>query len=209
MRLIFIILFFISPLLYSTDYNRISEVELIEIYASFNDSVVVINWSTASEDNNKYFIIERASNYPIKEFKSIDTLEALGFSKETNNYSTIDSTIEFGNIYSYRLSTVSFDGTIRKYNYFIALVEVPNVETTVIESDNKQLISYELQEDRIVITTSIPIHNQITLFSLDGRTIHPNIKILNDENYSLDISDLPNGKYILSHNENLICKFVK
>jgi|GEM_PF-1586117 len=209
MRLIFIILFFISPLLYSTDYNRISEVELIEIYASFNDSVVVINWSTASEDNNKYFIIERASNYPIKEFKSIDTLEAIGFSKETKNYSTIDSTIEFGNIYSYRLSTVAFDGTIQKYNYFIALVEVPNVETTVLESDNKQLISYELQEDRIVITTSIPIHNQITLFSLDGRTINPNIKILNDENYSIEISDLPNGKYILSHNENLICKFVK
>ena len=207
MRLAILILFILSPFLYSTDFKSISEVELELFELSRVDSTLVIQWETATEFNNKYFLLERSLDHQKLEFEIIDTLDGAITSITNKKYKSIDSTLDFNFTYYYRLSTVALDGTVQVFNNLI--VYTPNVKSSVREFENKQIFSYELQEDSIVITTSIPIHNQITLFSLDGRTIHPNIKILNDENYSIDISDLPNGKYILSHNQNLVCKFIK
>jgi hypothetical protein len=207
MRLIFIILIFISPLLYSSDYNRINEVELELFELSLVDSSIVIKWETAFEESNKYFLLERSSNHPKLEFRIIDTLDGAINSKSTKKYTSIDSTVDFGNTYHYRLSTETLDGTVQIHNNIINYV--PSVQTSVTESDYNNLINYEFQEGRIVITTPIPIQSQLTLFSLDGKTIDPKVDILNDNYYSVDISGLPRGKYILLYDENLICKFVK
>lgn len=193
--------------MYSTDFKSISEVELELFELSRVDSTLVIQWETATEFNNKYFLLERSLDHQKLEFEIIDTLDGAKTSITNKKYTSIDSTLDFNYSYYYRLSTVTLDGTVQVFNNLI--VYTPSVQSSVIESDNKQIFSYELQENRIVITTPIPIQSQLTLISLDGRTIHPNIKILNDENYSIDISDLPNGKYILSHNQNLVCKFIK
>lgn len=196
----------LSPFLYSTDFKSINEVELELFELSRVDSTLVIKWETATEFNNKYFLLERSLDHQKLEFEIIDTLDGAKASITNKKYTSIDSTLDFKYTYYYRLSTVALDGTVQVFNNLI--VYTPSVQSSVIESDNKLIMSYELQEDRIVLTSPLPIHNQITLISLDGRTIHPNIKILNDENYSIDISDLPNGKYILLHNQNLVCKFV-
>lgn len=207
MRLIFIVMFFISPLLYSTDNNSISEVELNLFELSQVDSTLVIRWETAHEHYNKYFLLERSSDYHKLEFEIIDTLDGAINSKMTQKYSSIDSTIEFGITYHYRLSTEALDGTIQIYNNIINYV--PGVQTSVIESDYKLLINYELYENSIILKPSIPIHNELTLFSLDGRSINPKVDILNDNYYSIDIRDLPNGKYLLLYKRSLICKFIK
>lgn len=207
MRLTILIMFMLSPFLYSTDFKSINEVELELFELSRVDSTLVIKWETATEFNNKYFLLERSLDHQKLEFEIIDTLDGAKTSITNKKYTSIDSTLDFKYTYYYRLSTVALDGTVQVFNNLI--VYTPSVQSSVIESDNKLIMSYELQEDRIVLTSPLPIHNQITLISLDGRTIHPNIKILNDENYSIDISDLPNGKYILLHNQNLVCKFVK
>lgn len=206
MRLTILIMFMLSPFLYSTDFKSINEVELELFELSRVDSTLVIKWETATEFNNKYFLLERSLDHQKLEFEIIDTLDGAKASITNKKYTSIDSTLDFKYTYYYRLSTVALDGTVQVFNNLI--VYTPSVQSSVIESDNKLIMSYELQEDRIVLTSPLPIHNQITLISLDGRTIHPNIKILNDENYSIDISDLPNGKYILLHNQNLVCKFV-
>lgn len=206
MRLTILIMFMLSPFLYSTDFKSINEVELELFELSRVDSTLVIKWETATEFNNKYFLLERSLDHQKLEFEIIDTLDGAKTSITNKKYTSIDSTLDFKYTYYYRLSTVALDGTVQVFNNLI--VYTPSVQSSVIESDNKLIMSYELQEDRIVLTSPLPIHNQITLISLDGRTIHPNIKILNDENYSIDISDLPNGKYILLHNQNLVCKFV-
>lgn len=200
-------MFMLSPFLYSTDFKSINEVELELFELSRVDSTLVIKWETATEFNNKYFLLERSLDHQKLEFEIIDTLDGAKTSITNKKYTSIDSTLDFKYTYYYRLSTVALDGTVQVFNNLI--VYTPSVQSSVIESDNKLIMSYELQEDRIVLTSPLPIHNQITLISLDGRTIHPNIKILNDENYSIDISDLPNGKYIILHNQNLVCKFVK
>lgn len=207
MRLTILIMFMLSPFLYSTDFKSINEVELELFELSRVDSTLVIKWETATEFNNKYFLLERSLDHQKLEFEIIDTLDGAKTSITNKKYTSIDSTLDFKYTYYYRLSTVALDGTVQVFNNLI--VYTPSVQSSVIESDNKLIMSYELQEDRIVLTSPLPIHNQITLISLDGRTIHPNIKILNDENYSIDISDLPNGKYIILHNQNLVCKFVK
>jgi hypothetical protein len=207
MRLTILIMFMLSPFLYSTDFKSINEVELELFELSRVDSTLVIKWETATEFNNKYFLLERSLDHQKLEFEIIDTLDGAKTSITNKKYTSIDSTLDFNYTYYYRLSTVALDGTVQVFNNLI--VYTPSVQSSVIESDNNLIMSYELQEDSIVLTSPLPIHNQITLISLDGRTIHPNIKILNDENYSIDISDLPNGKYILLHNQNLICKFVK
>ncbi len=207
MRLIFLILIFISPLLYSTDYNRISEVELELFELSLVDSTLVIRWETATEINHKYFLLERSLNHPKLEFKIIDTLDGAINSNSTKKYTSIDSTIDIGMTYYYRLSTEALDGTIQIHNNIINYV--PSVQSSIIESDFKHLINYELLDNRIVITTPIPLQSQLTLFSLDGKTLNPKVDFLNESYYSIDISDLPKGKYILLYNQNLICKFIK
>ena len=198
---------FISSLLYSTEYNSITDAELELFELSQVDSTLVIKWETASEINNKYFLLERSSDYPKLGFEIIDTLDGAINSNSTKKYSSIDSAIEFGVTYHYRLSTEALDGTI--HNFQNLIVYTPDAKTSVTESYYNNLISYELQENRIVITTPIPIQHQLTLFSIDGKTINPIVNILNDSSYSIDISDLPRGKYILLYNRSLICKFIK
>ncbi len=207
MRLILFIIIILSPLLHSKDNNSLSEVELVLFDLSQVDSTIVIKWETANEYNNKYFLLERSLNYPKLEFVIIDTLDGAINSKENQKYSTIDSSIDFGNTYFYRLSTEAFDGTKQIFNNII--VYTPNVETSVIKSDNDYIINYELFEDRIIIKSPIQKQNQITIFSLDGRSINPKFEILTDSYFSIDISDLPQGKYILLYNQSLICKFIK
>lgn len=207
MRFIIFIIIILSPLLHSKDNNNIIEVELELFELSRVDSTLVIKWETATEFNNKYFFLERSLDHQKLEFEVIDTLEGALTSITNKKYTSIDSTVDFNNTYHYRLSTESLDGTIQVFNNLI--VYTPEVETYVIESNNEHIIDYELFENRIIIKSPVQRLNQINIFSLEGKTVNPKVEILNDSYFSIDISELPSGKYLLLYYQNLICKFIK
>ena len=96
----------------STDAsNSPLPIELISFIAALRDNVVELKWSTASETNNDYFTIERATD--VEHFEPINTQEGHGTSKELNYYNVVDSSPLYGRSY-YRLKQTDFDG---KYTY--------------------------------------------------------------------------------------------
>jgi len=88
--------------------TNIVPVELTSFVATTGSNSVTLNWSTATETNNKGFEIERSFNG--SEFKVIGYKEGNGTTTQVNNYSFVDQNLSAGN-YSYRLRQIDYDGT--------------------------------------------------------------------------------------------------
>ncbi len=74
----------------STDAtNSPLPIELLSFSAQLKNNEVDLKWSTASETNNDYFTIERATD--VEHFETILTHDGQGTSKELNHYEIIDS----------------------------------------------------------------------------------------------------------------------
>jgi hypothetical protein len=84
-------------------------VECIAFSASIKNKTIVLNWKTASENNNAYFIIER-SNDGVK-FNEVSRINGSGNSTSALDYTYNDIKPINGTNY-YRLKQVDTDGTI-------------------------------------------------------------------------------------------------
>ena len=84
-------------------------IELINFNAIANEKKEVdVFWSTATEINNDYFIVERSKDGAT--FEKIATVDGAGNSTVTNHYRELDKNPFIGLNY-YRLKQVDFDGT--------------------------------------------------------------------------------------------------
>lgn len=72
----------------------------------------VLKWSTASENNSDYFLIQRSSDGV--EWRDVFTQKAAGFSNDNINYSFIDSYLNNGYVY-YKLLQYDIDGKFKEY----------------------------------------------------------------------------------------------
>lgn len=82
-------------------------VELLSFTAKKDNSDVVLKWSTATEINNDYFLIERSSD--MESFETIGTVEGAGNSNELLHYAFTDTDLKDPICY-YRLKQVDYDG---------------------------------------------------------------------------------------------------
>ena len=82
-------------------------IELISFKVKEVDKSAFITWSTATEINNDYFVIERSRD--AYKWDSIDLIEGAGNSSTVLDYSTIDRFPISGQAY-YRLKQVDFNG---------------------------------------------------------------------------------------------------
>ena len=82
-------------------------VSLLNFDARLNTNKVDLNWSTSSENNNKYFTLERSVN--AIDFTGLTTVNGAGNSSTTRQYSFVDLSPTSGVSY-YRLSQTDFDG---------------------------------------------------------------------------------------------------
>ncbi|GAB4382818.1 MAG: hypothetical protein Kow0075_14780 [Salibacteraceae bacterium] len=119
-------------------------VELIALSASFvNEDAVEVNWITASEINNDFFVLERS--YDLNEWEVVSYVAGAGNSLRTIAYSYTDYGVKQSRVY-YQLSQVDFDGTETQFQVIVANrestasdVEVLTVRPTMASS----LISVE------------------------------------------------------------------
>ena len=88
--------------------NGIVPVEFATFSATSVGADVQLNWSTASETNNKGFFVERKSTSG--EFASVGFIDGSGTTTLVKEYSFIDKGVGVGT-YTYRLKQVDFDGT--------------------------------------------------------------------------------------------------
>ena len=98
-------------------------VELIDIKAKTQEEGINIFWSTASEENNDYFTIERSAD--ARNFTPIGTVPGKGTTSEINNYSFLDIKPNHGVNY-YRLKQTDFDGQFTYSKIVNAELETEN-----------------------------------------------------------------------------------
>ena len=102
-------------------------IELINFESKSNESEIKISWTTASELNNDYFILERSVDG--HSWRDIALIDGAGNSTSYIDYSYFDQTPESGINY-YRLLQIDFDGQSSYSNVITAyskLVEVNSI----------------------------------------------------------------------------------
>lgn len=97
--------------------NTILPVSLINFEAKATGNTVVLNWATASETNNAYFIVERSNDQ--QHWSEVGRVNGKSNSQERTDYSLIDEEPYSGRSF-YRLSQVNIDG--KKHIARIAMV---------------------------------------------------------------------------------------
>jgi len=155
-------------------------VEYTSFTALLNGKAVDLLWSTASEVNSDYFMIERSQDG--KNFEAIGKVNAAGFSNSMKNYVFIDNNPKSGNNY-YRLLQVDRDG---KFEYsVIKVVNLKNAMMSVYPNPiTDRLITVNMDEN--VEGTLIA-----TLYDLSGKVV---------SNSMLQFSNGFNTSYTLDQN---------
>lgn len=97
-----------AALLYVNTSGTMIPVELTSFTASTMGNNVLLNWSTATEVNNKGFEVQRKLTG--ENFISVGFVEGKGTTTEVQDYMFSDSRLAVGN-YIYRLKQIDFDGT--------------------------------------------------------------------------------------------------
>lgn len=167
--------------LYRTDtITPVSQpVEFLDVKASLISGSVTVDWSTASEDDNEKFTIEKS--YNLDTFVSVGEVAGAGNSNEIRNYSFTDHHLKTGNIY-YRIKQTDFEGK-EQYSKIVS----------VYVSDLNQLYEVKLfpnptESDNIniqVLSNDFSNPVRIAMVDLSGRVI---------SEISLPGSDLGAGK---------------
>ncbi|MFK7773826.1 MAG: T9SS type A sorting domain-containing protein [Saprospiraceae bacterium] len=166
-------------------------VELTSFNGNQRGNDVLLNWQTASEQNNKKFMIEKTSN--LENFEAIGEVQGSGTTTEREDYSFEDNTPKNGINY-YRLKQIDFDGQF-EYSKVISInFKGKNGEAGEFYPNPSQsgLVSldYTSQNDEEIT---------ISVFDITGKLIVNHIQqvLSGDNNMNFDFSDLNTGIYIV------------
>ena len=166
-------------------------VELNSFTSLVNINSVQLNWSTANENNNRGFAIERKTENT--EFKEIGFVIGNGTSNSQHNYSFINNNIPTGK-YQYRLKQTDFNGN---YNYYNLNSEI------IIGTPSKYSLSQNYPNPfnpATKINFEIPKEGfvSIKIYDITGREVHNlinEIKVAGYYTVSFDGAKLSSGIY--------------
>lgn len=96
-------------------------VEISSFKGGKANSEDIIQWTTESETNNDYFIVESTIDPNADNWKVIANVNGAGTTTNQMNYSWEDFTYTKNEINYYRLTQVDFDGSKRVYNKLVAI----------------------------------------------------------------------------------------
>ncbi|MCF2491181.1 C25 family cysteine peptidase [Dyadobacter sp. CY347] len=164
-------------------------VKLISFDAKAEFDRVKLNWKTASEQNNGYFIVERS--YNAKNFEEIGRIEGKGTTETESNYDFADMKPLSGTSY-YRLKQVD---NATKVNG----VEIPGVSTlstivsVVRESDNFLTISPNPAADFAEIVLDAPVKvKSYNMIDITGK-----VRKSGQSGTRISLAGLEAGEYIV------------
>ncbi|MBS1493009.1 MAG: T9SS type A sorting domain-containing protein [Bacteroidetes bacterium] len=101
-------------------------VELSSFVSNVNRNIVTLNWTTASEQNNKGFSVERTKSGNELQWSEVKFVNGAGTSNTATNYSFEDKNLQTAK-YKYRLKQVDFNGNYKYYDLANEVeVGVPN-----------------------------------------------------------------------------------
>lgn len=162
-------------------------VELVDFTGRQSDNVVVLEWATLSEKDNDYFEIERSTDGV--NFVTLGHVDGAGNSTIRLDYSFADNAPEQGRAY-YRLSQVDYDGSRSYADRLVSVVYAGSdiIGLTIVPNPT---------HGQFRVRVSGAIDGIAKLLSQSGTLIR--VVEIHSSDESVDISDLPNGIYILQY----------
>ncbi len=159
-------------------------VELADFRADKDGEEVKLTWQTASEHYNEGWEIQRTTARDIKNgiWETIGWMNGAGESNSKLTYSFIDKKPLAGTGY-YRLKQYDFDGDF-EYSKVVS-VTFKNKGMTIYPNPAKDIIHLTISEKSPVL--------RVVIFDYSGKVM----KTIQNTDGSFDISDLPQGYYLL------------
>ncbi|MFK7783506.1 MAG: T9SS type A sorting domain-containing protein, partial [Crocinitomicaceae bacterium] len=158
-------------------------VELIHFSGMRNDREVMLNWTTATELDNDYFVVERSDDG--QEWQAFDLVFGSGTSTEVTDYEVTDSS-PFDDVTYYRLRQVDYSGNMN----FSKVIAVDRQQFTSLEiypnpGKNSVTVRSERNYEQLKVTD---IHGK-EIISLEG---------LDEYQTHLEVADWKNGIYYVT-----------
>ncbi len=164
-------------------------VKLTDFDVACSGTATVISWSTASEINNDYFVVQKS--YDAVTFVDIATVQGAGNSNTSNFYSIKDAQSSNGAVY-YRLKQVDFDGTIA-YNELVS---------SNCNNANFDVTNYVFYDNQLSFNVTTTTNENVTVYLYDyrGRIIIDKQMLLQKGLNPVKLShfNLSTGIYMLS-----------
>jgi hypothetical protein len=165
-------------------------IELIYFDANCADRKVIINWATASENNNDFFTLEQTNDGIL--FQEIGIFQGAGNSSQTINYSFTD-TDPFQGVNYYRLKQTDFNGMEESFD----IVPVDCIDNNV----PNMTIYPNPAEENITIDLNIEVQDDesyVAFFDVRG-TVIKKIKCVKGvtQLMYININKLESGCYIV------------
>ncbi|MDI1355855.1 MAG: DUF2341 domain-containing protein [bacterium] len=139
-------------------------IELTEFTADCKEDVVVLNWSTATEKNNAYFVLERSNDGKL--WTEINRIPGALTSQQAHKYSCNDSIIADDIVY-YRLSQVDVDGNRSVFKIITAECPIGNVIPLVYPNPSANEVFVELDLKQNYGTGTIRIFDNLGKICLE------------------------------------------
>ena len=170
-------------------------IELLGFVAKLKDENVLLNWETATEINNDYFVLEKSADGI--NFIEFTQQPGAGNSHTIRNYSFIDKN-PFNGVSYYRLKQVDFNG---KFSYS-EIESVTRKETLSIGLYPNPMHNY------LTLSTNFDAEKEVSIliFSVTGKLIDQQkvIMIKGTTTFLINTTQLPLGTYfvkVISDNE--------
>ncbi|GIV37652.1 MAG: hypothetical protein KatS3mg032_2031 [Cyclobacteriaceae bacterium] len=171
-------------------------VQLVKFQSRIVNNTVLLEWTTASEVNNNFFVVERSAN--AIEFEPLDTLQGAGTTDHPVDYTFTDNSPLFVINY-YRLRQVDFDGSHNYSPVISAQIDITVTEPQISIYPNPSQGAFYI---KTMESGQLP---QIkALFTAGGKTVNIgsiNYEV-NIEEGMVKISGLELGHYIIYLNVN-------
>lgn len=195
----------------SVECTYIMPVEMLSFEGKSKNGTVELTWSTASEENNDFFAVERSMD--AKEWETVGKISGAGNSSSVINYEFIDSELpstishQPTTILYYRLKQTDYDG---KYEYSSI------ISVNIYPPGDWQLLLANFSEDELKgkLSVSQDANIAIDMIDMQGRIIqrHSLSAVKGSNLLQIDIENLDKGLYFIkaySSHATIFSKFVK
>jgi len=151
---------------------------------------VELNWSTAAEENNSHFVVERSIDG--QTFSQIgESVRGAGNASEINTYFALDLDVPTGAAY-YRIKQIDFDG---KFDY--------SEVRLVMVSERRSIVIYPNPAKNEINVQINGAHNEVVYIANTAGQKLGSVVTSHGGFASLDVSDYPNGLYFVTIESDL------